>query len=964
MDPCDTFDTARCSPPSRNRWSRATALLSVAALVLLVARPAFGAPFWQPLHEPGTNGWGTALEVSPFDSNTLAAGGDMFGAATTNDQGASWNPALGFQMWEIADYTWHPTSSNILWVGTRGGPYQSLDNGKTWKSMRSGMPPASTSAYTVEIQKVIFDPNDANTLLALGGSMRSLSNGDSSGPGWGQIWKSTNGGASWSQAGNVGTDVNIVTGGFAAGSSSIVYVVSPSGVFESTNGGTSWSNVTSGISGTPAFLALHPKDPGTLWVSTQSSEIYKSTDGGSSWQSSSTGLEPSSLFDDNSFVVVNASNPDVLYAAMPSGSWERVVYLSTNGGASWTDVFDDSSISEIDAKLPGGDAYYSAFARNYFDPLWLATDPNDAKAVYIFISGYIGRSLDSGNTWTDISAHEISGTAYRGNGYQGEASSNVKWNPFNPGQLFAVSLDCGKLVRSNDYGFSWIAGAPAPVQLWDGSEDTAFSSDGTIYVASGQYDTSAYEPVLKSTDWGATWAYVASPPNVPQVANWAVYTLPSDSSTVWVGAGSVVFQSQNGGQSWTAVTESLGYQVYNFAPDPTAPTTFYVGAANGIYKTTDGVHFNLIPGSPTSTVGNQVVVDPQSPSTLYAVPTNPPDGGVWKYDGTAWTQIWSKRYANALAIDPHNDQRLAVVTTGWPSVDISEADGVWLSENAGQTWTQINTGLQLLRGSTIAFNPDESAQLIVGLGGGGFFVTDLGVSTPYGGTPASAPGTVEARDYDVGGEGVAYHDPEGASHATHYRSDDIGICAAVSATALCGLTANEWIKYQVNVEAGTYDVTIRAAGAAAGATLHLEVNGLNVTGPVTVPNMGASVYTAIAVPGLSLAAGTQYLKVHIDASGVNLESIQIGAGASHDGGAPPGKPEARDGGPSIAGTTGSMPPPSNGAAPPSSGCGCRIASDPRALEAPALTLVCLAGASAARRRLRRGPSSGTTRGAP
>ncbi len=894
-----------------------------AAVVLMTSTPARAA-VWQPLHEPGTNGWGTSVEVSPFDGKTLAAGGDMFGAATSSDQGASWTPALGFQMWEFGDFTWHPTNSQIVWAGSRGGPYESLDGGKTWTPMRAGMPAASTSGYTVEIEKVVFDPNDSNTLLALGGNFRRLSGNGAS---WGEIWKSTSGGSSWSQIGSVGSGVDILNGGFAAGSSSIVYVVTPSGVFESTDGGTNWSNVTGTISGTPAFLALHPTDPSTLWVSTRSGQIYESADGARSWQLSSSGLQPSSHDTDDSFVVVSRQNPDVLYASLPAGSWMAAVYRSTDGGKTWTDVFDNSSLGEITSKLVGGDAYYSAFGWDYMYPVWLATDPNDAEAVYIFVAGYIARSLDGGNTWEDISSHPVSGTAYRGNGYQGEASSKVAFSPFTPGQLFALAGDCGKLVRSNDYGWSWIAGAPmSQANLWNGSQDVSFSADGTIYVATGQWNTSTYEAVLKSTDRGANWAYVSSPPSAAG-GNQAIYTLPNDSSTVWVGVSSEVYRSQNGGQSWTAVTGSLGSAIYDFAPDPTTPTTFYVGAANGVYETTDGVTFDLLSGSPTSTVGNMVVVDPQNPRILYAVATNPPDGGVWRFDGTSWTQVWRKRYASALAIDPRNDQRLVVVTLGWPDADISEGDGVWLSEDGGQTWTQINAGLQLLRGDTLAFNPDGSEQLIVGLAGGGYFVTDLGSSTPYGGSARALPGTLSAADYDTGGEGSAYHDPHGPAQSTSYRSDDIGICDG--GAAICNLSQGEWIKYRVDVTAGSYPVVVTAAASAPGASIHLEANGLNVTGPIAIPDHGAAAFSAVSVESVALAGGTQYLEVYVEGSGVSLEQIQVGqagtdggsgsGGSAADGGS--GDGGSSSGGSAVDGSSSS----SSGAGPgdqPAKGCGC------------------------------------------
>ena len=723
-----------------------------------------------------------------------------------------------------------------------------------------------------------------------------------------------------------------------------MYVVTPSGVFKSTDGGASWTNVTNGVSGTPAFLALHPTDPSTLWVSTTSGEIYKSTSGAQTWQLSSSGLQSSSHSTNDSFVVVNTQNPNVLYASLPAGSWMAEVYRSTDGGNSWTDVFDNSTVGEITSKLTGGDAYYSALGWNYMYPVWLATDPNNADAVYIFIAGYIARSLDGGNTWTDISAHPISGTAYRGNGYQGEASTKVAFSPFTAGQLFAVAMDCGKLVRSNDYGWSWIAGAPpSQANLFNGSQDVSFSADGTIYVATGQYDTTTYEAVLKSTDRGTTWAYVASPPSAAG-ENQAVYTLPNDSSTVWVGVNSKVYRSTSGGQSWTAVSASLGYAIYNFAPDPTTPTTFYVGAANGVYKTTDGVTFNLLSGSPTSTVDNVVVVDPQNPKILYAVPTNPPDGGVWRFDGSTWTQIWNKRYANALAIDPQNDQRLVLVTLGWPDADINEADGVWLSENGGQTWTQINTGLQLLRGQTLAFNPDNSEQLIVGLAGGGYFVTDLGKSTPYGGNARALPGLVPAADYDVGGEGSAYHDPTGAAQSTNYRPDDIGICSG--GAAICNLSQGEWIKYQVDITAGTYSVAVTAAANAPGASIHLEANGLNVTGPIAFPNDGAGTFNTVSAQNVVLVEGTQYLKVYVEGSGVSLEQIQVGSAISDSDGGASFDASTADGNPtSDAGTDDDK---------QTKGCGCSITPVRGGLGAFPL----VAALFVLRRRVRRAPSRG------
>jgi len=56
-------------------------------------------------------------------------------------------------------------------------------------------------------------------------------------------------------------------------------------------------------------------------------------------------------------------------------------------------------------------------------------------------------------------------------------------------------------------------------------------------------------------------------------------------------------------------------------------------------------------------------------------------------------------------------------------------------------------------GPALAFNPDTSGQLIYATDGAGFYVTDLGDSTPHGGKTPSVIGTIAAGDYDDGLQG-------------------------------------------------------------------------------------------------------------------------------------------------------------------------------------------------------------------
>ena len=57
-----------------------------------------------------------------------------------------------------------------------------------------------------------------------------------------------------------------------------------------------------------------------------------------------------------------------------------------------------------------------------------------------------------------------------------------------------------------------------------------------------------------------------------------------------------------------------------------------------------------------------------------------------------------------------------------------------------------------------------------GGGGGG-----SGGDQPFGGTPAAVPGTVQAANYDTGGQGVAYNVTAANGTANSYRSDGVDL---------------------------------------------------------------------------------------------------------------------------------------------------------------------------------------------
>src|ERR1043166_9586449 len=95
-------------------------------------------------------------------------------------------------------------------------------------------------------------------------------------------------------------------------------------------------------------------------------------------------------------------------------------------------------------------------------------------------------------------------------------------------------------------------------------------------------------------------------------------------------------------------------------------------------------------------------------------------------------------------------------------------------------------------------------------------------STPFGGSARAIPGTIQAEDFDEGGEGVAYHDNSAGNSGGAYRSTDVDIetTGDIGGGYNVGwMTAGEWMNYAVNVaQTGTYLLTARVAANGAGGT--------------------------------------------------------------------------------------------------------------------------------------------------
>ncbi|MBN1926279.1 MAG: alpha-L-fucosidase [Prolixibacteraceae bacterium] len=140
----------------------------------------------------------------------------------------------------------------------------------------------------------------------------------------------------------------------------------------------------------------------------------------------------------------------------------------------------------------------------------------------------------------------------------------------------------------------------------------------------------------------------------------------------------------------------------------------------------------------------------------------------------------------------------------------------------------------------------------------------------------SVPGIIEAEDFDTGCPGDAYFEKDEVNSGGKYRPEepvDIDTCSAGS--YLIGWTSSgEWLAYTVNVDKSSgYNVEFYIAAPSDITKIHLECDGEDLTGILTVPNTGGYQNWEVIKKPVNLKAGEHVLKLVIDNGGLNLDKM-------------------------------------------------------------------------------------------
>ena len=137
------------------------------------------------------------------------------------------------------------------------------------------------------------------------------------------------------------------------------------------------------------------------------------------------------------------------------------------------------------------------------------------------------------------------------------------------------------------------------------------------------------------------------------------------------------------------------------------------------------------------------------------------------------------------------------------------------------------------------------------------------VQSPFGGEPRLIPGQIEAEDFDDGGPPLTYFDCDAPNQGGAYRpSESVDIQPASEGGFNVGwMCANEWTEYTVDVvEAGDYFIEARVASQSTGGSLHLQFDGIDETGLISVPATGGWQNWTTVSASANLDAGLQVLR--------------------------------------------------------------------------------------------------------
>jgi photosystem II stability/assembly factor-like uncharacterized protein len=215
-----------------------------------------------------------------------------------------------------------------------------------------------------------------------------------------------------------------------------------------------------------------------------------------------------------------------------------------------------------------------------------------------------------------------------------------------------------------------------------------------------------------SRDAGATWEHKGWCDQIK-----VFYTEAGADGTTWSACGNGVLRSTDAGATWKITSGWEVTEVLKVKVDPGNPAVIYAATAYGIFKTTDkGKAWQEKNIGLQSTFVSDIVVDKSNSARLLAAT----EGGIYlsAHRGDRWALAALKGKGVRTIVQDQNHHR-----TFWAG---TEDNGVYRSDDDGETWQSFTHGAPLVTVYAIAVDPKNSNTIYLGTHESGVYRSDDG----------------------------------------------------------------------------------------------------------------------------------------------------------------------------------------------------------------------------------------------
>ncbi|MGK7395833.1 MAG: WD40/YVTN/BNR-like repeat-containing protein [Candidatus Cyclobacteriaceae bacterium M3_2C_046] len=659
------------------------------------------------------------------------------GVWKTTNSGTTWTPVFDSQgSYSIGCVSLDPDNSQVVWVGTGennnqrsvaygDGIYKSTDGGQSWNHM--GL------KNSEHISKIIVDPENSDVIYVAAVGPLWSAGGDRG------VFKSTDGGKTWDNVLFISPHTGVADMVMDPRNSKVLYAAAhqrrrhvftyisggpESALYKSTDGGATWSKLENGMPKNDIGrigLAIAPSNPDIVYAIVEAEGkdggFYRSTDRGASWKKMNDYYTSGNYYSE---IVCDPQNENLVY------SMDTWMHYTEDGGktfqrinergkhvdnhAMWIDPDNTSYLlvgcdGGVYESFDGGDSWN--YKRNLPVTQFYKVATDNAEPFY----NVYGGTQDNFSMYGPAQTTSVTGIP------------NSEWIMTNGGDGFesqADPTDHHIVYAQAQYG--WLVrydkrtGQRVSIKPIEGPDEEAYrwNWDSPLLISPHQHTRLyfAANKLFRSDDRGNNWE-VISPDLSRQIDRNKIKVM----GKVW---------------SMDAVAKNNSTTIYGnivaLAESPLQEDLLYVGTDDGLIQVSEDGGQNWrktdkFPGVPDTTYVNFLMASQHDVNTVYAAFNNHKRGDFKPYilkstdKGGSWQSVASdlpERGSVYSLAEDHVQPGLLFAGTEF---------GLFFSRNDGKNWIQLKNGLPTIAIRDLEVQKREN-DLVLASFGRGFYVLD------------------------------------------------------------------------------------------------------------------------------------------------------------------------------------------------------------------------------------------------